>query len=463
MQIVLTKYWVLAHVLILAGIQLLVPFAAGKLNALAWAVSAAFIMALLLPPVREGESFFQARSRTLSAFLKDAFFIQIILSLVFLLIQYLNSGRTLEFQADVLKWAYTLPAVRWLPSSVATPQGQSLFFAFFAAFSLTAIQRVALIRKTRVFLLTGLNLAGACLALTTLLRACFLAPGAALVPLGFATAAGGAAFHLLLLCTSVGCLAEFFLERKPLLYRLALGSLGFNLVGALFSPSIIVSGAALLITVLSLLLLFFLIRHAQNGPILVPAILLIVAVFLPVVTAFFLLPQSALLRTVFLPAEWSAAFSLFCDEWLMKTDLAGKVWSEHIFFGVGNGGYPFFARLQLATASTADWRLFNAGDASAYNDFMQFLCENGVVGMLLLLLPVLMLIFSCLTKWVAVREVKGKGCSYRYLFLLLGSLAGLASVFILSLIGTPLHEGGVLFASIVVLGCLPSWMPSVKR
>lgn len=475
MQILLTKYWVLAHVLILAGIQLMVPLSAGRFEALVWGLLSALLVALLLPPVREGESFLQARYRTGMAFLKDAFCIQIIFTLLFFTIQFINANplRDLTLLTDVMKWVYAPPPVTWLPSTVSrlelpwggvidAPQRAGIFPALLAAFGLIAILRVAMVRKTRVFLLTGLNAIGGVIALSTVVRAFFLPPGQMLVPFGFFTAFGGGAFHLLLMCSSAGCVAEFFLERKPLLYRMALVSMGLNLLGALLAGSVVLNGVALLAAVLTLVVLLFLIRQAQNGPVLVPVVAVLLAVMLPVAVAFFLLPQSEAFRNLFLPQGWNDAFALFFDQWLLKNDLAWQIWQKNPLLGVGNGGYQIYAHEFLAAASSSDWRLFLADGSAAYMDFMQFLCENGVLGMLLLLLPVLMLIFSCLSRWVALREAKGKGYSFRYLFLFFGSAGGLLLVFMLSLIAAPFHESAVLFTALVILGCLPSWVPSTR-
>ena len=60
-QVVLTKYWVLAHLLVMAGTLCFCPTvpAFGGL----WCAVSLVLMALCLPPVHKGESFWMARTR----------------------------------------------------------------------------------------------------------------------------------------------------------------------------------------------------------------------------------------------------------------------------------------------------------------------------------------------------------------------------------------------------------------
>lgn len=463
MQILLTKYWVLAHLLILAGIQLGVPTLTGKLMPFVWASLSAFLVALLLPPVRQGETFLMARARTGMQLLKDAFFPLILLGGVFLLIQSCNNGRELVFQEDIGKWVYSLPRHPGLPSSVPSVRGVLIALAFFSAFFLTQIQRIALVRKTRAFFLIGFSFIGGILAASTFIRLLCAEAAQVIVPWGFFSIQAAGVFHVILFCVSFGCVAEFFLEKKQSLCVLSFVAFVLNFLGGLLSFSMVVISLTLVLNVLAFLLLLFLIRSAKNGTMLVPVASLLIGCTLPVAVVFVLLPQSPGICALFLPEVWTEAFSTYWDNWLFRIGLAWEIWLKQPFLGVGLGGYTHFSPHLLQTAK--EWAMFKVDPASAGNDFVQFLCENGVVGFLLLLLPVLMLIGRCLSAWVAFVQGKSRNheVSYRYLFLFIGSLIGLFVVFVLSLVGTPFHEPGVLFAAIVVLGCLSSWMPALRR
>ena len=60
---------------------------------------------------------------------------------------------------------------------------------------------------------------------------------------------------------------------------------------------------------------------------------------------------------------------------------AWDIWKEHPWFGVGGWGYRYLVSFYLDPSM---WGVLNRGKANVHNDFFQFLCEFGLVGMVCL-------------------------------------------------------------------------------
>jgi O-antigen ligase len=71
-----------------------------------------------------------------------------------------------------------------------------------------------------------------------------------------------------------------------------------------------------------------------------------------------------------------------------QIEAAWDIWLDHPWVGVGGWGYRYFVAQYLPVEQ---WTLLGTGKANVHNDFMQFLCEFGLVGMsclLIVFLPV---------------------------------------------------------------------------
>lgn len=71
--------------------------------------------------------------------------------------------------------------------------------------------------------------------------------------------------------------------------------------------------------------------------------------------------------------EFSARF--------FQVESAWAIWRDYPWFGTGGWGYQFLVGFYLAPEY---WGLLGMGKANVHNDFFQFLCEFGLVGMTLL-------------------------------------------------------------------------------
>lgn len=82
--------------------------------------------------------------------------------------------------------------------------------------------------------------------------------------------------------------------------------------------------------------------------------------------------------------------------------LATEIWREHPLFGCGGWGYRHFSYLKYSsqdqkTMQKYDWA--RIGKANVHNDYMQFLAEHGLVGVLLLVAVLIILLYPFYRKW----------------------------------------------------------------
>jgi O-antigen ligase len=79
------------------------------------------------------------------------------------------------------------------------------------------------------------------------------------------------------------------------------------------------------------------------------------------------------------------------------TRVATAIFRDHPFFGVGGWGYKHFC---LSYMTDDDRRqMQKVGGVNVHNDYLQFLCEHGVVGAGLLLVIVLALLVPLFRAW----------------------------------------------------------------
>ena len=149
------------------------------------------------------------------------------------------------------------------------------------------------------------------------------------------------------------------------------------------------------------------------------------------------------------------------------TRVALAVFKDHPFFGVGGWGYRHHFKKYLLPEEMKD--IQTVGGANVHNDYMQFLCEHGAVGALLLLTIFLMLISPIFSDWYrllqAARFTKSDKappmpraiyCLPAGTFwILLGNVALLIHAFG----DCPMRCGSCLSMFFVTLACAPGYLP----
>ncbi len=455
-QILLTKYWVLAHLLVTAGTLCYVP----TLSPVAgiWCAASLLIMMFFLPPIHKGESFWLARHRVSSAVKRDVLLYAGLLAFFFVGCQVMNGPRDLVYEPELKRWLYALPSWRGLPSSVNPEQGVPFFVGLTAGLACVLAIRNALTRKQCLYLLLGLGALSVPLVLGGILTTFLTGEVPAFHWLGGGFGVG--TFCLLLFCVQLGIALEAFLEghRKTLIWSLVAAVTAG--LGVLLFGTITVKLLYLLSAGFYLLFAINVIRGGGRYP----KILWAAVLLLPIFLGFWLglaLMQGADVTYLFTPSMWTDHLSTFCDQWAFRVGLSLDVFFENSWLGLGPEALENFVAGQMA--QDLDWTLWREGGTANMCDFFKLLSECGMLGTVLLLIPGGALFGRCLMQFVEyiVNRTSPRRVhySFRYLFVLFGSAVGLFCVLLLSFIGTPLHTPIVLASFLIVSACMSEWMP----
>ncbi|MGE5341624.1 MAG: O-antigen ligase family protein [Candidatus Omnitrophota bacterium] len=141
-------------------------------------------------------------------------------------------------------------------------------------------------------------------------------------------------------------------------------------------------------------------------------------------------------------SEMTHPRSFLKSQWELKwwqTVAAAKMWTDYPVFGIGGGSYRFYLLLYVTRTSERKMAMFNRGMANVHNDFMQFLCEFGIIGAGLLMTMVLLLVLKI------IRDQPWKEG-----FILFG-LLGVGGVWVHSWIDLPFRSPPVIIAVAVIL------------
>ncbi len=454
-RLLLTKYWVLAHLLVTAGTLCFVPMPSAAFGI--WCALSLVLMMLALPPVLKGESFWLARLRVGRSLRTDVVTWSGLLSVLYVGVQTLNGPRTLAFSSELRRWIFTEPPMRFFPSCINPGAGEAFFVGLVGAMVCALAVRCALTRKQRLFALTGLGMASAVTVLVGVVWACV----AELPTFGWLGGAYDAStLWLLMACVALGMAGESFLEGRVPFFVVSLAVGCVNLLGLFAFGHPLTVSLAVVLGVVWLAFAVFAVRASGRFP----RILWYCATLLPVLFAagigLSLVPQAGADRAIMSLESWSGLLETFGAQWGFRSGLALEVLGDNPMLGSGADGFAAMARFHLkGSLAWAQWR---SGGTAVPCDFLRLLSERGMIGGLLLLLPGAAMLGRCLMRWVEYRQDTRHRYSLRYIFVLIGSLMGVVSVLLLSLAGTPLHTPAVLCAFVTVCACMGGWMPRAR-
>ncbi len=117
---------------------------------------------------------------------------------------------------------------------------------------------------------------------------------------------------------------------------------------------------------------------------------------------------------------------------------AAKIWSAEPWFGVGGWGFRHYVSVFVAEEPG---RKLSLGYANTHNDFMQFLCEFGVIGFGLMLVALLAY------AWPMIRQLRRPLSPG-----LVMAIAGLLAVLLHSQIDLPFRSPAILYSWLAVVG-----------
>jgi O-antigen ligase len=476
MRDVLARYWVVAHIVLLAAFLAWVHGGTrvDHLAAVPWLSLLVIEMMLLLPPAKKGETLEMARARVWHALLWDPLlYLGVVLS-AYLLFQSLNGGQKLAFDPVSNAWAFTPPPVNWGPFCVEPDEARQMLYWFPPAFAAVLGIRHGTNRRGKLYLLRALAVNGALLALFGVIQ---YAAGATslfgLTPMtepffaSFAYANHAGAFFILLAALSLGLFVHALLSSDERRHAIWLGvALALNLAGALLSLS---RAAILFAAVLLVVGGFYAIRHAWRQ---VDA-----GVRLRALGGFILLLGAATAFVLYAPAENPVASELRSVNWTkigsetfgarwLQTSSAWNIWREHPWFGVGGWGYRHYVCLDLDEAKLAQ---LHRGGANVHNDAMQFLVEHGVVGFALMLGAVAVLLVPVVRRFRLAHTTNIEGWTgepwllFRVSPITILLLAGVVLTLLHSLIDLPFRSPAILVTWSIALACAPAFLPAIRN
>lgn len=375
-------------------------------GAMIWLTSLAACWALLAPSVYGGEMVHDSRKRVVTGLVHDPLFW--ILSVVVLgaLVMHLNDGIQLAYDAEVRSWSVAAQAFPLLPGSVAGC-GKMLFAAAYATSVAVLACRHSLGKAARqAFLFISASLAG-----LAGLTAIFLANQGNELALETAACGEtmksfvGMAFGVHLLGGVVALVAAFerSWNRAMPAFLLAIGG---NVAGLFaFAPGVMsigFSAAVLLLFAYAFVYARFVLKRQAEFKCLV---FLLFSLALGGAAVFFMLSPSLVaerLETCLDPQ--ASVLALFDEVRAALSAAAFRVWKGHLWIGSGVGAFPLELRF---AAQAADWKVIPHGLKMVPNGWWQVLSEQGILGALAILLPLVFLAFTYFKRLVggiAARE-----------------------------------------------------------
>ena len=442
MQKAIAKYGLAAHLALLAVAPLvLFPYCGGATIAtvVLWLSLSAACWTLLEPSVRKGEMLHDARRRVSLAIVRDPLFWTLLAVAVLVGLRALNTGISIFYDYETRGWTVSPPFLEFLPGAMSD-SGYLPFAAAVATTVLVVACRHALGRSARMaFLLVGSLAAG----LSSSAALYFACHGNAVAKAAMECGMGwsfrpGVAFAFYLLCSTVAAFGAF--ERK---WSRAVPAVMLAIAGnaaGLFAFStpfeiVVFFGADLVLFLFVFICAWRKLHGTTDFKLLVVFAVSVMFGGLLVAAA---MPDELLSARLDAIIERKFFLPEFMDLRRVLSAVAFKVWAAHPWAGAGIGAFQFNMRFNLAAA---DWALVPRGIAAVPNGWWQLVAERGIVGAVLIALPVGFLAFTYLKRLVVgvrARELPGPS-------VLLAPLA-LAALLAVTFFGCSLLRADVLMA-----------------
>ncbi len=436
--------------------------------ALPWLALGIVEMMFLTPPARAGESPADAARRLRWRLARDPVLYLGAALVLFLLIQWLNGPRALEYDSLAGVWKYAPPPLEGWPFCVVRAEALQVLRWGVTVYAVLLAVRHGMNRAGKLLLLRIIVANGALLSILGLAQ---FATGTGrlfwLWPIdtfffatfGYPNHAG--AYFTLLTAISGGLLLHAWTDPEERRHVWWLGvTLVFNVLGAVFS----LSRAGILLTAAILLAgavysLFHLWPRIGAGDKLrlvsTTAILAALAALL-----YFATPDNPVrreLRTVNL----LKLHEQFSGDRKLLARAALRIWQDHPWTGVGGWGFRRFVALYL---DQEHWDfLATPGRANVHNDPLQFLCEHGIIGaglmLALVLIPVAQLWLRLARLSPGEAGDRPPSWFLRVPPVVWAIMAGTTATVVHSLIDLPFRSIAVTAVWFIALAAAPAFVP----
>ena len=471
---------------------------------LPWLAVALLEMTILFPVLKKGETDSEGRTRVLRSILRDPVFYIGIVFLAFLGIQCANGPCELTYDVELGAWKYTDPPFPNLPSCIDREETSQLLYWFAPVYAVVLAIRHGMSRKSKMNLLRVLVVSGALLALVGTLQfitgtkkifwmtpidvqffASFGYPNHAgsYFTLMFSICVGlllhalgdeenHGKVHWIVICLVLNLLgATLSLCRAAicLSWGIALVAViyGFAYVGPLVSKSAQLRSAMLVIVGLGIAAFIFFVAYPDNS------------VRREINSIFHSRRNARIEKTEAKAADGDAKAAggqisienPFAGDRTLLREAAVGIWKDYPWTGVGGWAFRRYVGLYV---DQSQWNAIRTrGRANVHNDFLQYLCENGLFGVglifgtiIVLLVPIWHRLVNMVVSPKNVQQPEQVDTERVFVFrvspivwfMSIGTLA----VVVHSLVDLPFRCPAIMVLWFICLAVMPAFMPKPK-
>lgn len=357
-----------------------------------WLCAFAFVWVFFEPSRMSGELLHESRARVLGGVLRDPLFWVMLLFVAVSALRWINSGVSLAYDVENVRWYMKEPMLASLPSA-AEGHGKLEFAATLVATLVLMGIRHSLGKVARLSFLVSSSLFAAIAAVVAIGLAKF-SGGMALVA-AKATYANpsfvGGAFAVYGLAGLAGLAGALEKKWKSASF-LSVIAVGGTFAGAyMFAPSasVMLYAIAAVVMILASIIWLCTLSHFSNA--MKFFAIAFIGVAIAVLIAITIAPQDlveARMADIVL-------LKLFPDNYEMIREIlsrvAMKTWDDAQWLGGGLGTFSFQTRF---IATPQDWPVILTARASALSAWWTLIAERGIVGAVMYAVPLALLLFT---------------------------------------------------------------------
>lgn len=393
MQKIVSKYAVAAHLALLTVSPLfLFPFCSSSVIGMVILnlTCLAALWVLMEPSRRRHEMLHDARYRLVDDTLKDPLFWVLVLASLLACARWLNGGIAMAYDAENRVWFVREAFASWFPGSMKDC-GKMEFAAVPAVCVIVMGVRHALGKSARVSFLFMCSLLGALAAIAAAMAVkCGAVNALSATKIDYIKPSfAGSIFAVLSMCGVVSLSGAANLEWRRLGILFSLG-IGATAAGAFFfsPPAALVAQVA----AFSIVFIFSLVWTSLNthGAAIAKVLVFtaIAAVFAVAIVAF-LAPDELVAARL----DAIQSFDLFPKNFVPRRDMlnsiAQRTWLAHPWLGSGISTFPLDVRFD---GTEGLWSIVSSRQTSAIGAWWTILAERGIIGALMLALPLAFLL-----------------------------------------------------------------------
>lgn len=422
-------------------------------------------MLVCLPSVKRYETLSDARARVYRALLWDPFFYVGLGIVGVAAVRLVNSGCELVYLPDADIWQMSAPPVDWAPFSVGRTAALANLSFLAACVAVGVALRVALGKASKRWLLQTLSCASGCVAVCLVVQNSLSAPSSLELVDGAMHSAWGTLFGLWLLL-GIGLLTDAMARGQRGKSALFLLGVAGNLAGLLFFAHAVMAAVfsvlALLLLLHGLAYLRSIVPRGDQFKLFLGYVLLVV---LAVLACVFVFPENPLAVRVKAALSDDSGWESWVASRKLRSNAALKIWQEHPWSGVGPDGFGHYVGFSV---ESKEWGGLKMDRAYVYHDWLQYLCETGVLGVMLFLAAgIILLVPVCYRARLVWRygsqdENEGRSFLFRLSPVVVTGTVATGACFVESWFGSPFQSPAILMTWLTVMAALPAFMPTPK-